>query len=410
MDINRYLSKQESYILKDGVKTSRILQAGKREVSVLISGLHPNTKDQAVIRYLSAHGIVSQKHKIIHHVYQSDSGSSLLAGKLNGDRSYMVELIRPMGSFHIFDGEKVSVKYRGQSRTCARCHKTSTECPGKAVARECDSDRVLLSTHMEEHWHNIGFTPETPNLVEEDCDSEPEVQIGRKKPENVAKVGPDLSHRYKSVLISGFNVETSMDEIHCNLIEHGLPERIKAADIIRNNRSGKLTVEGLEPTDCISIMNKMHGRKMLDSKVFITPVVAPSPVKATVSSQHPPEPPPAPPSSLVQSHTNKLKLRTTRNLAPTKTKLSLVPVVIVAEELDNHSTADKEQLATPDIQSTSTRKSSVSEKRKLDLDSPDKPDPARPKSKKSAIRRNRDRASRTKKGVPKGDSESSNYE
>ena len=89
--------------------------------------MHPNTRDQAVLRYLSAHGKVSKQHKVIHHVFPGEAGSSLLAGKLNGNRSYMVELNKPMGSYHIIDGVKVSVRYRGQTRTCARCHKFESE-------------------------------------------------------------------------------------------------------------------------------------------------------------------------------------------------------------------------------------------------------------------------------------------
>ena len=157
VNISRFLSRQESYILKKGVQTSQIRPAGKKEVSVFISGLHPNTKDQAVIRYLAAHGKVSQKDKVIHHVFPGETGSSLLAGKTNGDRSYMVEITKPMGSYHIIDGEKVSVKYRGQIRTCARCHQSERDCSGNAVARDCKEDRVLLSTHMEKHWELIGL-------------------------------------------------------------------------------------------------------------------------------------------------------------------------------------------------------------------------------------------------------------
>ena len=67
VNISRFLAKPESYILKEGVRTAGIFQAGKKEVSVTISGLHPNTKDQAVIRYLAAHGKVSQKDKVIHN-------------------------------------------------------------------------------------------------------------------------------------------------------------------------------------------------------------------------------------------------------------------------------------------------------------------------------------------------------
>ena len=51
---------------------------------------------------------------IQYNVYPGAPGSSLCAGKLNGNRTYMVEITKPMGSYHIIDGEKVSVKYRDQ--------------------------------------------------------------------------------------------------------------------------------------------------------------------------------------------------------------------------------------------------------------------------------------------------------
>ena len=110
VDINRFLFKNEAYIVKEGVQTSVIRPAGKKDVFVTVSGLHPNTRDQAVIRYLMAHGKVNLKDQVIHHVYPGRPGSSLLAGKLNGSRSYMVEITKSMGSFHIIDGEKVSIK------------------------------------------------------------------------------------------------------------------------------------------------------------------------------------------------------------------------------------------------------------------------------------------------------------
>ena len=97
------------------------------------------------MKYLVAHGTVSTKDKVIHHVFPGEPGSSLLAGKLNGNRSYMAELKVPMGSYHIIDGEKVSVKYAGQEWTCARCHQLKRDCPGMAVAKNCTADRMQLS-------------------------------------------------------------------------------------------------------------------------------------------------------------------------------------------------------------------------------------------------------------------------
>ena len=136
VNIQRFLNKNECFVLKEGVRTGIIRPAGKKEVSVTISGLHPNTKDQAVVKYLSAHGKVSTTDKVIHHVYPGVSRSSLCAGKLNGNRTYMVEVTKPMGSYHIIDGEKVIVRYRGQAKTCAKCHKTESICPGKAMAKD----------------------------------------------------------------------------------------------------------------------------------------------------------------------------------------------------------------------------------------------------------------------------------
>jgi hypothetical protein len=96
VDITRFLYKNESYIVKEGVRTTTIRPEGKKEKLVKITGLHPNTKDQAVIKYLTAHATVSPNAKVIHHVFPGEPGSSLLAGKLNGNRSYMVELKVPM--------------------------------------------------------------------------------------------------------------------------------------------------------------------------------------------------------------------------------------------------------------------------------------------------------------------------
>ena len=106
VDISRFVYRNESYIVKEGVRTSSIRPAGRKDVLVTVLGLHPNTKDQAVIRYLEAHGKVSRLDKVIHHVFPGAPGSSLCAGKLNGNRSFVMDITVPMGSYHIIDGEK----------------------------------------------------------------------------------------------------------------------------------------------------------------------------------------------------------------------------------------------------------------------------------------------------------------
>ena len=79
VDINRFLNRNESYIVKEGVRTTTIKQEGEKDKLIKITGLHPNTKDQSVMKYLAAHGKVSTTDKVIHHVFPDVPGSSLLA-------------------------------------------------------------------------------------------------------------------------------------------------------------------------------------------------------------------------------------------------------------------------------------------------------------------------------------------
>ena len=282
VNINRFLHKNEAYVLKEGVQTSIIRPAGKKEVSVLVSGLHPNTKDQAVIRYLAAHGKVSPSDPAIHHVYPGRPGSSLLAGKLNGNRSYMVEITKHMGSFHIIDGEKVSIRYRGQIRTCARCHQQETQCPGKSVAKECTAPRVLLSSHMQEHWKIVSYVPDrdSENLEDVEEESTVNIQIGPKTEENK---GPDLTPRYNSVIINGFLPGTDLGQVHDILLGHGLPPGCLVTDILRREKAGKLTISNLSSDTCVDLMDRLHGKVFLKRKIYVTAVVAASPQKPALN-------------------------------------------------------------------------------------------------------------------------------
>ena len=85
--------------------------AGKREVVVSLRGLNPNTRDTAVMSYLSRFGKMVT-NKVVHVVY----GTGPQKGLKNGNRSYKME-IKPgdnIGSYHVIDGQKGSVRYPGQ--------------------------------------------------------------------------------------------------------------------------------------------------------------------------------------------------------------------------------------------------------------------------------------------------------
>ena len=185
----------------------------------------------------------------------------------------------PMGSFHIIDGEKVSVRYSGQEWTCARCHQYKRDCPGAAVAKDCTADRVMLSSHMMEHWHKIGYKPDTDAFNEVDEVIDHEVQVGRKNMETNLIPESHLTSKYHSVIVKGFRADTSIESILEILHHQGLPAEYSSESFIKNEKTGCITLESLKPEECLSLMSNMNRKRFLNRQISVTSVVSNSPVK-----------------------------------------------------------------------------------------------------------------------------------
>ena len=101
--------------LSDGVMTSMIRPAGKKDVTVTVSGLDFNTPDSFMIDYLNKFGEVMSNTVIYSKIEKGP-----FAGKYNGDRKYQVDFSkasRCMGTYHLIDGNKIRVFYRGNKKS-----------------------------------------------------------------------------------------------------------------------------------------------------------------------------------------------------------------------------------------------------------------------------------------------------
>ena len=82
-----------------------------------------------------------------------------------------------MGTYQFLDGAKVRIYYRGNSKTCGRCHGTAGACPGGGFAKDCGANggqRVDLAEHMRTLWQQVGFKPATFELpAQADTETEP---------------------------------------------------------------------------------------------------------------------------------------------------------------------------------------------------------------------------------------------
>ena len=295
LDINRFINtNNESFILKPGIRTTVIKEVNKREVNVQVFGLHPDTKDEAVIRYLNAHGKVNTKLPVTYGIYPGTPGSSLLAGKRNGNRSYVMEINKNIGSAHIIDGEKVSIKYQGQIKTCNKCHQPSNACPGNGLAKDCSADRILLSQHMVSYWKRIHYQPETTEMNDvdnevEDDDKVEKVDEVKTRPID-GKSDPKMIKRYSGIVVKGFKKSSDLHDIMDTLKEAGLPFNYEKEDLQVNEKFNKLTIyiHDLQPETCVELTNNLHGLEKMGSKLSIFSLVEDTPTKPTEERDHHP--------------------------------------------------------------------------------------------------------------------------
>ena len=176
VDLERFC-RQECFEVCKGVTTKNIRPSGKKDVTVTVSGLDFNTPDSLVQEYIIKFGGILMSNSVIYAKHVNGPFN----GKLNGDRKYQVDMTATkttMGTYHFLDGERVRVYYRGNTKTCGRCHLGPQQCRGGGIARECQEEggaRKDLILHMKETWLEIGFSPTSFEIPEreseDDCEN-----------------------------------------------------------------------------------------------------------------------------------------------------------------------------------------------------------------------------------------------
>ena len=271
-------------VTSSGIRAVNIKPVGKREAVVTIRGLHPNTKDEFVMNYLSkfARPITT---KVVYGVFTEGP----LVGFKNGDRSYKLE-VSPnvnIGTYHAIDGQKVTLRYLGQQQTCARCHETARHCRGGAIARRCEAtngQKIEFSDYIWKLWQDIGYVPgddvEMAAIYDDfgDCSEPPSTEFTPTK----SLSNPD---RYNGVSIRQFPKDTDTGEIMELLVQSGLPETLKENVVVRAN--GLVSINDLDNKTCLDLIDKIHGNKFFGRKLFCNGVIPLTPQKNDETSSVP---------------------------------------------------------------------------------------------------------------------------
>ena len=280
-------------VTASGTRAVLVKPAGKREIIVTARGIHPNTRDDTVTDYISKFGrIVSTK--VVHGVYREGP----LQGLKNGDRSFKVEFkpTENMGTYHVIDGHKVTVRYPGQLQTCARCHETPQNCPGRGMARRCEAaggTKVDLADYLLKLWAKVGYIPKGDSLSGDvDVDHE-EVVPEEQLPESFTPVKNNSDpSMFKGVCIKSFPKDTDHGLVMEFLIRSGLGENHREA--VTFNSNGSVSIKNLTSSECTALIKVIHNSNQFGRRLFCNGVIPLTPEKpdlpVQVQSASPPSP------------------------------------------------------------------------------------------------------------------------
>ena len=252
-------------VTESGIRVVMIKPSGKREVMVNMKGLHPNTSDKVVIDYLCKFGKIASTR-----VSYGSFGDGPLKGIKNGDRSYRVELKAGSNipTYHVIDGNRVTVRYTGQQQTCARCHQVPGQCRGKGVARKCEAEggeKVEFLDYIYDLWARIGHNPSEPVVEDglalghdQETDSGPQVSQHGAGGGVSVKAGQDPT-LFTGVSIRSFDKDQDQGNIVDFLLTSGLKEEYK--DHIKFSSKGEVTITEVDSDHCQALITAIHLKK-----------------------------------------------------------------------------------------------------------------------------------------------------
>ena len=155
-------------------------------------------------------------------------------------------------------GQKITVRFPGQQQTCARCYQTPQGCKGRGVAKRCEAAggvRVEFTDYILELWKKIGYSPDKINFSEV-INLETDQQDGGIF--TPAKTSSPNIEKFTGVSIKQFPKEIDHGEIIEFIINCGLPEG--KTENITINQKGTATVQNLNNTECLILIEAIHGK------------------------------------------------------------------------------------------------------------------------------------------------------
>ena len=155
--------------LKGGWHITGFRLSGSNIRNVTLVGLDIDTNYREIEDYFQRFGAVIIQKQEKYCTYST----SKWKGKMNGDRTVLMNLegtTVPLGTYHLIDGVRVCIHYRGCVPTCGRCLSTPEYCPGRGYSKnfnEVGGQKVDIKEHVnwlaDEHVRRLEQNRKTSN-------------------------------------------------------------------------------------------------------------------------------------------------------------------------------------------------------------------------------------------------------
>ena len=185
--------------------------------------------------------------------------------------------IRNLGTYHVIDGQKVTIKYAGQMQTCARCHQIARECKGKGMAKRCEENNGIKVDFVEyilSLWKDIGYDPKDAKFNADELSTEEETTAtveqdgGTFTPVKVQELDSSL---YNGVCVRSFLPNTDKSSVTELLIDSGLP--IEDMNEIVFKPNGSVIIQNISTTVCKKLIETLNGSYHFDRKIHCNGII-----------------------------------------------------------------------------------------------------------------------------------------
>ena len=299
VDVGRLILTQGLEI-RPGLRTKPLVGAN-REKDVHIYWAPISLTNEAIAKSLEVFGDLKEHFAsdgdTVFHVWNKiykakeddDDVTKMMDGVTLTDRQCKMIVKHPIPSHILIGGVKVKISYEGQARTCGRCYKYWSACPGggkadicrakaEEAAREAESGgkKKQKAPSMKEHWKKVEKKL-AKKMAEGQNPSLNEGVAGKPPPPTCVRVTslPD-----DITLPEFINILKSN---HCDIAD--VEDKIS----FDNNVKGAAVIRGLDPIDYELIQEHIEGVHLRGKRFKVVPVQESTPSKsAEVEMTEPP--------------------------------------------------------------------------------------------------------------------------